>query len=65
MADFYRDVTRELRQAQYKRLPKRGKGDHEVWECELNGHKTTVPFNLKSKHTANGIMKSCKLAKRF
>jgi predicted RNA binding protein YcfA (HicA-like mRNA interferase family) len=33
-----------------------GKGSHSIWKGG-NGRKTTVPKNLKRRHTANAILK--------
>ncbi len=54
MADgFYKAVTDALRAAGYRYLETKR---HEVWINE-EGRKLTVPFNLNSRHTANGILK--------
>jgi predicted RNA binding protein YcfA (HicA-like mRNA interferase family) len=41
-----------------------GKGDHEIWSCP-NGCKVTVDGNIKSRHTANGVLKQAGLHKAF
>ena len=67
MADFYRDVTRLLRDAGYEQLPGRGKGSHEIWRnpAKLHSivprnvttqHSVTVPRKLRSRMTANAIL---------
>jgi predicted RNA binding protein YcfA (HicA-like mRNA interferase family) len=43
----------------------RGKGDHDVWHDPRTGKKVTVPVNLMSRHTANGILKDADLPKAF
>ena len=62
MNGYYSQVIQELKAAGY--AFKRGaKGSHELWS---NGvFTTTVPFNCKSRMTANGIMKACGISKRF
>lgn len=42
-----------------------GKGDHDVWHNPMTGQKVTVPVNLMSRHTANGILKDAGLPKEF
>lgn len=41
-----------------------GKGDHEIWQCP-NGSKVTVDGNIKSRHTANEVLKQAGLTKAF
>ena len=41
------------------------KGSHGKWYNSLNGITVTVPYNLKSRHTANGILKSAGIDHRF
>jgi predicted RNA binding protein YcfA (HicA-like mRNA interferase family) len=37
---------------------------HEKWE-HPNGHVTIVPRKIRSRHTANGILKDCASSKRL
>jgi predicted RNA binding protein YcfA (HicA-like mRNA interferase family) len=64
MADLYRQVTRLLASAGYRKVTG-GKGSHEKWENEVLGRKLIVPRNLKSRHTAQGILKSAGLPDRL
>jgi hypothetical protein len=50
---FYKAVTEELSKRGYRYLKT---SKHEVW-VNSDGRKLTVPFNLKSRHTANAILK--------
>jgi hypothetical protein len=50
---YYREVTQILSRLGYRYLTTKR---HEVW-VNSAGHKLTVPFNLKSRHTANAILK--------
>jgi hypothetical protein len=34
-----------------------GKGDHEIWYSPINKRKFPVDHNIRSRHTANGILK--------
>jgi predicted RNA binding protein YcfA (HicA-like mRNA interferase family) len=57
MNGFYSQVIALIRAAGYSKIPNRGKGSHEVW---TNGTRNQIiPFNMASRHTANGILKSC------
>ena len=64
MADYYRDVIRLLRDAGYE-FRRAGRGDHEIWWNARTGHRVTVDRKLKSKITANEILKDCALPKAF
>ena len=59
--DFYPDVARELRRLGYSRTQG---AKHEKWE-HPNGHVTIVPRKIRSRHTANGILKDCASSKRL
>jgi predicted RNA binding protein YcfA (HicA-like mRNA interferase family) len=54
---FYKVVTKELKKLGFEKV-KGGKGSHEKWICGSTGKTTIVPHNLKSKHTANGVLKT-------
>jgi predicted RNA binding protein YcfA (HicA-like mRNA interferase family) len=41
-----------------------GKGDHDVWVTP-QGKRIVVPVQIKSRHTANGILKDAGLSKAF
>jgi predicted RNA binding protein YcfA (HicA-like mRNA interferase family) len=43
---------------------RRGKGDHDIWIAE-QGKRIVVPAQVKSRHTANGILKDAGLPKAF
>ncbi|MEM6477845.1 MAG: type II toxin-antitoxin system HicA family toxin [Pseudomonadota bacterium] len=64
MADFYREVTKLLRQNLYRQVSG-GKGSHEKWEHEKTGDTVIVPRTLKKRHTANGILKSALIDKKL
>jgi hypothetical protein len=42
-----------------------GRGDHEIWESPISGIRFTVDNNIKSRHTANAVLKQAGLPKRF
>jgi len=64
MPDFYREVTRLLRTNQFVRAPGR-KGSHEKWENAVLRRKVVVPRHMKSRHTANAILKSAGINKKL
>ncbi|MEY1557182.1 type II toxin-antitoxin system HicA family toxin [Yoonia sp. R2331] len=64
MSEFHRKVTALLRQHLFEKVPG-GKGSHEKWRGGQPKVTLTVPKNLKSRHTANAILKSAGLKNRF
>lgn len=62
MNGYYKLVIEQLKKHGFSYL-RQGNGSHELWS---NGKMTTtVPFNCASRHTANGIMKTCSISHRF
>jgi hypothetical protein len=64
MADFAARLKRVLRQAGC-RLERQGKGDHEIWYSPITNQRFPVDNRIKSRHTANGILKQAGLDKAF
>ena len=62
MAELHSDVVALLRQAEC-RLVRQGK--HEIWYSPLTERHFPVPRTIKSRHTANAIMRQAGLAKAF
>jgi predicted RNA binding protein YcfA (HicA-like mRNA interferase family) len=44
---------------------RQGRGDHEIWESPISGIRFTVDNNIKSRHTANAVLKQAGLPKAF
>ena len=42
-----------------------GHGDHDIWWDPRSGRRVTVDAKIKSRHTANGILKRAGLPKAF
>jgi predicted RNA binding protein YcfA (HicA-like mRNA interferase family) len=64
MAGFTPEVKRILRENGC-RFHRQGKGDHEIWINPATGRRFTVDANIKSRHTANAVMKQAGLEKQF
>ena len=64
MNDYGKPVRRILLDNGCFRL-RQGRGDHEVWVSPHAERPFTVPVKIKSRHTANGILKDAGLAKAF
>ncbi len=63
MRDFGKPVRLKLAEAGCAFL-RRGKGDHDIWATR-EGKRLVVPVQIKSRHTANGILKDAGLQKAF
>ena len=44
---------------------RQGKGDHEIWLSALTNRHFVVDAKIKSRHTANGIMKQAGIKHKF
>jgi len=44
---------------------RQGKGDHEIWYSPISKKYFTVDLTIKSRHTANGIMKRAGIDHHF
>jgi predicted RNA binding protein YcfA (HicA-like mRNA interferase family) len=62
--DYAPAVRRILRENGFEFL-RRGRGDHEIWRHTTTGRKVSVDGTIKSRHSANGILKQAGLKKAF
>jgi predicted RNA binding protein YcfA (HicA-like mRNA interferase family) len=64
MADFTPDVRRMLRDNGCA-FVRQGKGDHEIWHSPITNRNITVDGKIKSRHTANAILKQAGIEHKF
>lgn len=64
MAGFTPELKRLLADAGCY-FEKSGRGDHEIWYSPITNRRFTVDSNIKSRHTANGVLKQAGLPKHF
>jgi HicA toxin of bacterial toxin-antitoxin, len=64
VSDFAPALKRILREAGCQ-FVRPGKGDHEIWYSPKSQRNFTVDSKIKSRHTANGVLKQAGLAKQF
>ena len=64
MADYYRDLIAYLKQSGFV-FKRQGRGDHEIWWNPNLKVSVTVDRKLRSRNTANGILKEAGLPKAF
>jgi hypothetical protein len=44
---------------------RKGRGDHEIWQSPISGKRFPVDSDIKSRHTANAVLKQAGLPKAF
>jgi predicted RNA binding protein YcfA (HicA-like mRNA interferase family) len=64
LADYGRSVREKLKEAGCW-FVRHGRGDHDIWRSPLTNIPITVDHSIKSRHTANGILKDAGLPKAF
>jgi len=64
MAGYTREVKRLLKDAGCW-FVRHGKGDHDIWYSPVTKTNFPVDSDIKSKHTANGVLTQAGLAKAF
>jgi len=62
--DFTPELKRLLRAAGCYPV-RSGKGDHEIWFSPISRRHFPVDGAIKSRHTANGVLKQAGLPKAF
>jgi predicted RNA binding protein YcfA (HicA-like mRNA interferase family) len=64
MSDYAPEVKRIL-QDNGCRFERQGRGDHEIWYSPISNRRFPIDKKIKSRHTANGILKQAGLNKEF
>lgn len=64
MADYVKELKRLLKDAGC-RFYRQGKGDHEIWFSPATNIKFVVDSKIRSRHTANAVLKQAGLPKAF
>ncbi len=64
MSDFTPKLKKYLKDAGCS-FERQGKGDHEIWYSPVTGIKFVVDNAIKSRHTANAVLKQAGLPKKF
>ncbi len=64
MATYEREVRRILA-AHGCAFVRHGKGDHDIWQSPINGCRFVVDGEIKSRHTANAILKQAGIDERL
>ena len=56
---------KEILRAQGCSFERMGRGDHEIWHSPITGRRFPVDHNIRSRHTANAILKQAGIPKQF
>lgn len=64
MAEYEKKVREILAQNKCV-FVRRGKGDHDIWYSPITRCHITVDSKIKSRHTANAILKQSGIGHRF
>jgi hypothetical protein len=64
MAEYEKRV-REILSKHGCYFVRHGKGDHDIWHSPITGISVTVDTRIKSRHTANVIMKQSGINHHF
>ena len=64
MAEYEKRVRKILRRYGCF-FVRNGKGDHEIWFSPINQRNVTVDGKIKSRHSANGVLKDAGISFRF
>ena len=64
MAEYEKKV-RDILTENGCKFVRHGKGDHDIWYSPITARNITVDGKIKSRHTANEIMKQSGISYRF
>nr|WP_315104193.1 type II toxin-antitoxin system HicA family toxin [uncultured Catonella sp.] len=64
MAEYEKKV-REILKSYGCYFIRHGKGDHDIWHSPINKQNVAVDGKIKSRHTANAILKQSGINYRF
>jgi HicA-like toxin of HicAB toxin-antitoxin system len=65
MGSSFTPKLKKLLIAQGCRFERQGKGDHEIWFSPITQCRFVVDGEIKSRHTANAVLKQAGIEKQF
>jgi hypothetical protein len=65
MAESFTPKLKELLLDAGCMVERQGKGDHEIWYSSITQRRFVVDSAIKSRHTANAVLKQAGLPKAF
>lgn len=64
MAEYEKNIRKMLSENECS-FVRHGKGDHDIWYSPITNHHITVDSKIKSRHTANAILKQSGIDYKF
>jgi len=64
MSDFTPRLKQILKEAGCH-FERQGRGDHEIWYSPITSIRFVIDNKIKSRHTANAVLKQAGLPKKF
>ena len=61
----YEKIVRKILKQNGCHFVRHGKGDHDIWYSPISNKNLPVDSKIKSRHTANAIMKQSGIKHRF
>lgn len=61
----YEKMVRKLFQQNGCHFVRHGKGDHDIWYSPITKRGVSIPVTIKSRHTANTILKQGGIPYKF
>lgn len=61
----YGKVVRDILREHGCYFVRQGRGDHEMWESPISLKRFPVDYKIKSRHTANGILRLAGIPKKL
>lgn len=65
MVEGYTPSLKRLLQSAGCEFVRAGRGDHEIWRSPITGVHFVVDGKVKSRHTANAVLRQAGLPKKF
>ena len=65
MSSSYTPELKKILQSKGCYFERQGKGDHEIWYSPITNCRFVVDSTIKSRHTANAVLKQAGLLKAF
>jgi hypothetical protein len=65
MGSHYTKEIKKILNAAGCSFRRQGKGDHEIWFSPISSKHFPVDGNIKSRHTANAVLRQAGLPKQF
>lgn len=65
MAESFTPRLKKILRRHGCRFERQGRGDHEIWYSPITDRRFVVDSAIRSRHTANGVLKQAGIDERF